>query len=123
MKDEKIDITLNQEDVQNIIDCYEKDIELIEKLKEKNEIYKSTMKGQHRRIEELKQAKKVSKQIQKERNKRLRKENELLKERIDKAYYQFYDMFYHQLGYKYDFDEFDLKEIHKLEGILKGEKE
>ena len=84
MKDKKIDITLNQEDVQNIIDCYEKDIELIEKLKEKNEIYKNTMKGQHRRIEELKQAKKVSKQIQKERNKRLRKENELLKERIDK---------------------------------------
>ena len=85
MKEEKIDITLNQEDVQNIIDCYEKDIELIEKLKEKNEIYKSTMKGQHRRIEELKQAKKVSKQIQKERNKRLRKENELLKEKIDKT--------------------------------------
>ena len=85
MKDKKIDISLNQEDVQNIIDCYEKDIELIEKLKEKNEIYKSTMKGQHRRIEELKQAKKVSKQIQKERNKRLRKENELLKERIDNA--------------------------------------
>ena len=85
MKEEKIDITLNQEDVQNIIDCCEKDIELIEKLKEKNEIYKSTIKGQHRRIEELKQAKKVSKQIQKERNKRLRKENELLKERIDNA--------------------------------------
>ena len=85
MKDKKIDISLNQEDVQNIIDCYEKDIELIEKLKEKNEIYKSTIKGQHRRIEELKQAKKVSKQIQKERNKRLRKENELLKERIDNA--------------------------------------
>lgn len=35
MKEEKIDITLNQEDVQNIIDCYEKDIELIEKLKER----------------------------------------------------------------------------------------
>ena len=89
---EKIDITLNQEDVQNIINCYEKDIELIEKLKEKNEIYKSTMKGQHRRIEELKQAKKVSKQIQKERNKRLRKENDRLWkqkleyiDRIDKA--------------------------------------
>lgn len=85
MSKEKIDITLNQEDVQNIINCYEKDIELLEKLKEKNEIYKSTMKGQHRRIEELKQAKKVSKQIQKERNKRLRKENEQLKERIDNA--------------------------------------
>ena len=30
-------------------------------------------------------------------------------QRIDKAYNQFYDMFYHQLGYKYDFDENDLK--------------
>lgn len=40
MKDKKIDITLNQEDVQNIIDCYEKDIELIEKLKEKIEYLK-----------------------------------------------------------------------------------
>lgn len=59
--------------------------QVIEILKEKNEIYKSTMKGQHRRIEELKQAKKVSKQIQKERNKRLRKENEQLKERINDA--------------------------------------
>ena len=36
MKDKKIEITVNQEDVQNIIDCYEKDIELIEKLKEEN---------------------------------------------------------------------------------------
>ena len=83
MKEEKIDITLNQEDVQNIINCYEKDMNLIEKLKEKNEIYKSTIKGQHRRIEELKQAKKASKQIQKERNKILRQENERLKERIE----------------------------------------
>ena len=121
MKEEKIDITLNQEDVQNIIDCYEKDIELIEKLKEKNEIYKSTMKGQHRRIEELKQAKKVSKQIQKERNKRLRKENELLKERIDKAI-------------KYMEKETEGRDANPIEGswlydllkvkeILKGEKE
>lgn len=52
-------------------------------LKEKNEIYKSTIKGQHRRIEELKQAKKASKQIQKERNKILRQENERLKERME----------------------------------------
>ena len=85
MKDKKIDITLNQEDVQNIIDCYEKDIELIEKLKEKNEIYKTTIKGQHKTIIELRSAKKASKKVHKERNKRLRKENELLKERIDKA--------------------------------------
>ena len=35
MKDKKIEITVNQEDVQNIIDCYEKDIEYIKKLEEK----------------------------------------------------------------------------------------
>ena len=31
-KEEKIEISVNQEDVQNIIDCYEKDIEYITKL-------------------------------------------------------------------------------------------
>lgn len=35
MKEEKIEVTVNQEDVQNIIDCYEKDIEYIKKLEEK----------------------------------------------------------------------------------------
>lgn len=136
MKDKKIDITLNQEDVQNIIDCYEKDIELIEKLKEKNEIYKTTIKGQHRRIEELKQAKKVSKQIQKERNKRLRKENELLKERMFKAieYIEKYDVFKefsfplmkrdeeNQVKSSIEY-EFDISIKKNLLEILKGEKE
>ena len=136
MKDKKIDITLNQEDVQNIIDCYEKDIELIEKLKEKNEIYKSTMKGQHRRIEELKQAKKISKQIQKERNKRLRKENELLKERMFKAieYIEKYDVFKefsfplmkrdeeNQVKSSIEY-EFDISIKKNLLEILKGGKE
>lgn len=83
MKDKKIDITLNQEDVQNIIDCYEKDIELIEKLKEKNKIYKTTIKGQHKTIIELRNAKKASKKVHKERNKKLKEENEQLKERIE----------------------------------------
>lgn len=136
MNEEKIDITLNQEDVQNIIDCYEKDIELIEKLKEKNEIYKTTIKGQHRRIEELKQAKKVSKQIQKERNKRLRKENELLKERMFKAieYIEKYDVFKefsfplmkrdeeNQVKSSIEY-EFDISIKKNLLEILKGEKE
>ena len=31
-KEEKIEISVNQEDVQNIIDCYEKDIKYITKL-------------------------------------------------------------------------------------------
>jgi sugar-specific transcriptional regulator TrmB len=83
MKKEKIDITLNQEDVQNIIDCYEKDIELIEKLKERNKIYKTTIKGQHKTIIELRSAKKASKKVHKERNKKLKEENEQLKERIE----------------------------------------
>ena len=83
MKDKKIDITLNQEDVQNIIDCYEKDIELIEKLKERNKIYKTTIKGQHKTIIELRNAKKASKKVHKERNKKLKEENEQLKERVE----------------------------------------
>lgn len=83
MKEEKIDITLNQEDVQNIIDCYEKDIELIEKLKERNKIYKTTIKGQHKTIIELRNAKKASKKVHKERNKKLKEENEQLKERVE----------------------------------------
>lgn len=53
----------------------------------------------------------------------LQQENQQLKDKINKAYTQFYDMFYHQLGYKYDFDENDLLEIHKLENLLKGDKE
>ena len=34
MKEEKITISVNQEDVQNIINCYEKDIERIKQLEE-----------------------------------------------------------------------------------------
>lgn len=34
MKEEKITISVNQEDVQNIINCYEKDIEYIKQLEE-----------------------------------------------------------------------------------------
>lgn len=34
MKEEKIKISVNQEDVQNIINCYEKDIERIKQLEE-----------------------------------------------------------------------------------------
>lgn len=114
MKEEKIDIILNQEDVQNIIDCYEKDIELIEKLKEKNKIYKTTIKGQHKTIIELRNAKKASKKVHKERNKRLRKENELLKERIDEAI---------GLIKQYDNTFIEMNLAIKLREILKGEKE
>ena len=120
MKEEKIEITVNQEDVQNIINCYEKDIELIEKLKEKNKIYKTTIKGQHRKIEELKNAKKTSKRIHKERNKRLKEENTKLWEqkleyidRIKKAL-EYID----RRDIEWASDEHD-----KLIEILKGEKE
>ena len=104
-----------------VCEVMKKDIELIEKIKEKNEIYKNTMKGQHRRIEELKQAKKVSKQIQKERNKRLRKENELLKERIDKAIEYMKPRFMNCIdNNKRYFVDNDIQQIYE---ILKGEKE
>lgn len=35
-KEERFEIELNQEDVQNIINCYEKDIKLIEQLQQEN---------------------------------------------------------------------------------------
>lgn len=37
MKEKKIKISVNEEDVQNIINCYEKDIEYIKKLEKENE--------------------------------------------------------------------------------------
>ena len=38
-KEEKFAISVNQEDVQNIIDCYEKDIEYIKKLEQRIKTY------------------------------------------------------------------------------------
>ena len=35
-KEERFEIKVNQEDVQNIINCYEKDIKLIEQLQQEN---------------------------------------------------------------------------------------
>lgn len=40
MKEKKIKISVNEEDVQNLINCYEKDIEYIKKLEKENEILK-----------------------------------------------------------------------------------
>lgn len=36
-KEKKIKISVNEEDVQNLIDCYEKDIEYIKQLEKENE--------------------------------------------------------------------------------------
>ena len=89
----------------NIATCYDDRLNLYElvkqlqqeneKLKEKNTIYKSTIKGQYNKIEELKNAKRISKEVHKKRNKKLQDENEKLnhykllyqkvKERNDKA--------------------------------------
>ena len=69
--------------------------------------------------QELTNLKAIEKEHQR-MNGELREEIKELKEDKRQAYNQFYDMFYHQLGYKYDFDSYDLKEIHKLEKILKG---
>ena len=38
-KEERFVISVNQEDVQNIIDCYEKDIKYIKKLEQRIKIY------------------------------------------------------------------------------------
>ena len=37
MNKEKIEISVNEEDVQNIINCYEKDIEYIKQLEQENQ--------------------------------------------------------------------------------------
>lgn len=37
MKEKKIKISVNEEDIQNLINCYEKDIEYIKKLEKENE--------------------------------------------------------------------------------------
>ena len=44
MKEEKIKISVNQEDVQNIINCYEKDIEHIKQLEEENKTLEKEIK-------------------------------------------------------------------------------
>ena len=40
-KEERIKITVNEEDVQNIIDCYEKDIEHIKELEQRINTYEN----------------------------------------------------------------------------------
>ena len=53
---------------------------------------------------------------------KLQQENQELKQRINKAYIEFYDFIYHQIGYKYDLDETDNEKIENLLKTLKGEK-
>lgn len=43
MNEEKIKISINEEDVQNIIDCYEKDIKYIEALEKENKELKEKL--------------------------------------------------------------------------------
>lgn len=45
MNKEKIEISVNEEDVQNIINCYEKDIEYIKQLEQENQRLKEEIKG------------------------------------------------------------------------------
>lgn len=63
MNKEKIEISVNEEDVQNIINCYEKDIEYIEQLEQENQQLKeenSRLKIKCRKIKkELKEEIKV----------------------------------------------------------------
>lgn len=54
MKEEKITISVNQEDVQNIINCYEKDIEYIKQLEEENKSLQSQLKAKEEVIKEVK---------------------------------------------------------------------
>lgn len=51
MNKEKIEISVNQEDVQNIIDCYEKDIEYIKQLQQENKLLKDKYNLRERKWE------------------------------------------------------------------------
>ena len=55
MKEEKIKISVNQEDVQNIINCYEKDIEYIKQLEEENKSLQSQLKEKEEAIKEARE--------------------------------------------------------------------
>ena len=48
MKEKKIIVSVNEEDMQNLINCYEKDIEYIKKLEKENEELKEKIKLQKR---------------------------------------------------------------------------
>lgn len=43
MKEKKIKISVNDEDIQNLINCYEKDIEYIKKIEKENKKYKEVI--------------------------------------------------------------------------------
>ena len=53
-EEEKITISVNEEDVQNLINCYEKDIKYIKQLKQERDKYKSIVEELKKRIEDAK---------------------------------------------------------------------
>lgn len=64
---------------------YEELQEKNQKLKEKNTIYKSTIKGQYNKIKELQNSKRISKKVHKERKRKLQEENQQLKDDLHQA--------------------------------------
>lgn len=105
---EKITISVNEEDVQNIINAYEKDIEYINQLEKENQRLKETEK-EHQRI-----------------NGRLHLEIKELQDRIDKAIEYIYDndLFHEEYngGCNCYFSS-DSQEKKDLLDLLKGDKE
>lgn len=55
MNEERIKISINEEDVQNIIDCYEKDIKYIEALDKENKQLKHILDELEKWLEEIQQ--------------------------------------------------------------------
>lgn len=103
---ERFEISLNQEDVQNIINCYEKDIEYIKeleeqntKLKQENENLRETIKNDDLTINKL------------------CKENKILRENAEHNDKLVDDYWWENKHYKYIIDELEkwLKDI--KEGI------
>ena len=101
-KEEKITISVNEEDVQNIINAYEKDIEYINQLEKENQElkkqleylrsgeYLNQLKFERNMLEDIVQNSEVSKEDKEfidmtHRNTELLEENQKYKEVIDKA--------------------------------------
>ena len=57
-KEERFEIELNQEDVQNIINCYEKDIEYIKQLEQQNKELQKENQSLRTRIKTIKRRRK-----------------------------------------------------------------
>ena len=126
-KEERFEIELNQEDVQNIINCYEKDIEYIKQLEQQNKELQKENQSLRTRIKTIKRRRKHQTQklnkyklVVTDLRNALEKKNNKIDKAIDyiKKYQQIYDI---DGSIEKQIDEFNvLASPKKLLEILKG---